>query len=228
MRYKDSFFIRSIFDSVADKYDLMNTIMSLGREKIWKDDAVNSLISFLPPSACVLDLAGGTGDISKKIKRKTDARVVIADLSQNMLEKAKEKGLADEYIKTKAEKMPFEDEKFDAVICAFGLRNFEEPIIAIKEMNRVMKTGGVLIILELTKPEKEFFYLLHSVYTSAIPLIGKIVAKDFESYKYLVESISNFPSCSTITSILGRYYEILSSHTHRFGCMKIIAKKNKN
>lgn len=192
--------VREVFDSVSDKYDLMNDFMSFGVHRIWKDIFVNEIRP--AENLDYLDVAGGTGDIAGRIRKKTskNARITVCDINHNMLvhgrNKLTDQGLIDfEWITGNAEELPFPDNSFDIYTISFGLRNVTHIDKALNEAFRVLKPGGRFFCLEFSKTENKVISKLYDAYSfGAIPKIGKIVADDSDSYRYLVESIRNFPN----------------------------------
>ncbi|MCC7305804.1 MAG: bifunctional demethylmenaquinone methyltransferase/2-methoxy-6-polyprenyl-1,4-benzoquinol methylase UbiE [Alphaproteobacteria bacterium] len=193
--------VRGVFDSVAGKYDLMNDLMSGGLHRLWKDRLVRQ-IRPRPSHAC-LDVAGGTGDIAFRIKRKAPgAAVTVFDLNEHMLsvgrDRAADKGWADkdfEWVTGNAESLPFPDRSFDVYTIAFGLRNVTHIDTALREAARVLRPGGRFFCLEFSRVDMPVLKQAYDFYSfNIIPRIGKKVANDEESYKYLVESIRKFPS----------------------------------
>ncbi|HTK83821.1 MAG TPA: bifunctional demethylmenaquinone methyltransferase/2-methoxy-6-polyprenyl-1,4-benzoquinol methylase UbiE [Patescibacteria group bacterium] len=188
--------VRGVFDSVADKYDLMNDLMSGGRHRLWKDRFVRQ-IRPRPGMKC-LDVAGGTGDIAFRLKRK-GAQVTVSDINEEMLrvgrDRAIDRGwLALEWVPANAEDLPFDDESFDLYTIAFGLRNVTHIDKALAEAARVLKPGGKFFCLEFSRVEEPFIAKIYDAWSfNVIPRIGAAVAKDRESYQYLVESIRKFP-----------------------------------
>ncbi len=189
-----------VFDSVADSYDIMNDLMSGGMHRMWKD----RLIRMIRPKAeqSFLDVAGGTGDIAFRIKRKTskDTNITVCDLNEEMLrvgrDRAIDRGWVNgfEWTTGNAEALPFPDNHFDVYTIAFGLRNVTHIDTALKEAVRVLKPGGRFFCLEfshVTHPIMAKAYDFHSF--NIIPKIGKLVAQDEDSYQYLVESIRKMP-----------------------------------
>ncbi|MEM6781803.1 MAG: bifunctional demethylmenaquinone methyltransferase/2-methoxy-6-polyprenyl-1,4-benzoquinol methylase UbiE [Pseudomonadota bacterium] len=190
-----------VFDSVADNYDLMNDLMSAGIHRLWKDAFVRRMRPKRGQS--FLDVAGGTGDIAFRIRKRIGANsnITLCDLNAEMLsvgrDRAIDKGYADtdfEWITGNAEKLPMEDNSFDVYTIAFGLRNVTHIDDALKEAYRVLKLGGRFFCLEFSHLEDKYLQKLYDAYSyNAIPAIGQIVAKDRDSYQYLVESIRKFP-----------------------------------
>jgi demethylmenaquinone methyltransferase/2-methoxy-6-polyprenyl-1,4-benzoquinol methylase len=192
--------VREVFDSVADSYDLMNDLMSLGVHRLWKRDfAANSGIGL---GDRVLDLAGGTGDIAALLSKRVgvNGRVVLSDINEAMLnvgrQRLENQGIANNirYAIANAEFLPFEDGEFDAVTIAFGLRNVTDKNAALKEMHRVLRPGGKAMILEFSAVQPEPLKAIYDAWSfGALPLLGKLIANDEESYRYLAESIRKHP-----------------------------------
>lgn len=192
--------VRGVFDSVASKYDLMNDLMSMGVHRLWKRHFI--AISNIQPGQRVLDVAGGTGDITALMRKRVGASgsVVLSDINESMLEvgrrRLEDRGLVGniEYQVANAEKLPFDDGEFDAVTIAFGLRNVTDKDAALREMYRVLKPSGRAMILEFSTVEFEGLKKIYDVYSFGIlPKLGKLVADDEESYQYLAESIRKHP-----------------------------------
>lgn len=196
--------VREMFGKLAPRYDRMNHVFSLNIDKIWR----NKALSELPGNATVLDEACGTADFSIAAVRKGAAKVVGIDITPQMIELGKEKVRAAGYegvIELRladAENLPFENDSFDAIIVAFGVRNYENMDIAIKEMYRVLKPGGKVIILELTVPKKRFMRGLYMFYFKKImPLVGGWFTER-DSWKYLNSSVLAFPKASQFMAIM--------------------------
>lgn len=193
--------VKEVFDSVADHYDIMNDIMSLGMHRLWKDKMVNS-VHFVKNSK-VLDVAGGTGDIAIRIAKKSQSsRITICDINQNMLNKGRDKcinsnQLSFNWVCASAESLPFEDAEFDYCTIAFGIRNVSDRKKALSEMYRILKPNGKFICLEFAPMhyQNKAFTKIYDLYSfKVIPKIGSVVAKDQSSYEYLVKSIREFPT----------------------------------
>lgn len=192
--------VAEVFHSVADKYDVMNDLMSLGIHRIWKKITIE--YSGVRRGQTVLDLAGGTGDLTAKFSQLVgdDGLVVLADINESMLrvgrDKLRDKGLFKniEYVQANAEALPFADNTFDCMTISFGLRNVTNKDQALRSMWRVLKPGGRLLILEFSKPEYKLLSKAYDLYSfTMLPLMGKLVANDSESYRYLAESIRMHP-----------------------------------
>jgi demethylmenaquinone methyltransferase / 2-methoxy-6-polyprenyl-1,4-benzoquinol methylase len=188
--------VGAVFSSVARRYDLMNDLMSGGMHRLWKDRFV---IRVKPqPGEQILDMAGGTGDIAFRMAKR-GALVTVSDINADMLavgmERAEQRGMERlSWSQQNAETLTFSDRTFDAYTIAFGIRNVTDIPAALKEAHRVLRYGGRLFVLEFSTTEWPGFGELYERYSDlAIPRIGKIVADDEESYRYLVESIRRFP-----------------------------------
>ena len=201
--------VRGVFDSVAGKYDLMNDLMSMGVHRLWKRHFI--AISNIQPGQSVLDLAGGTGDIAALMSKRVGAhgRVVLSDINASMLavgrERMEDRGLVGniEYSLANAEKLPFANGEFDAVTIAFGLRNVTDKDAALREMFRVLKPGGRAMILEFSKVEFEGLRKIYDTYSFGIlPKLGKLVADDEDSYRYLAESIRKHPGQDELADMM--------------------------
>ena len=198
--------VRGVFDSVASKYDIMNDLMSGGLHRAWK--AYTVMVANLKEGDQVLDIAGGTGDLSMAFSKKvgTSGRVVHTDINEAMLRTGRnrliDKGIILPTLVCDAEKLPFPDAHFDLVSVAFGLRNMTHKDAALKEMNRVLKPGGKLLVLEFSKVAKplEKPYDLYSF--KVLPFLGKLVAGDDSSYRYLAESIRMHPGQEALKTLM--------------------------
>lgn len=193
--------VAQVFSSVASKYDIMNDLMSFGMHRLWKRELIK--LSGVSQGQQILDIAGGTGDIAALFASKLgrDGKVILTDINQDMLDVAKEKllnqGVAGniEYRCADAQELPFADNQFDIVSIGFGLRNVTDKDVALREMYRVLKPGGMLLVLEFSKAKSPLMQKLYDKYSfKLIPKIGKYIAGDEASYQYLVESIRMHPS----------------------------------
>jgi demethylmenaquinone methyltransferase/2-methoxy-6-polyprenyl-1,4-benzoquinol methylase len=200
--------VRGVFDSVATRYDLMNDLMSGGLHRLWKRFTIDR--ANVQKGQRVLDLAGGTGDLAMKFADKVGdtGEVVLADINLAMLEQGRRRMIDRGYgsnltiTQADAENLPFDDQSFDCITIAFGLRNVTDKDTALKEMFRVLKTGGRLLILEFSKPATPLkpAYDLYSF--KVLPALGKFVAGDEESYQYLAESIRMHPDQETLRDMM--------------------------
>lgn len=200
--------VAGVFHSVAQKYDVMNDLMSMGVHRIWKRFTIE--LSGVHRGQRVLDIAGGTGDLAAKFARLVgpEGEVILADINDSMLKVGRDnltdKGIVGnvQYVQANAECLPFPDNHFDCITIAFGLRNVTDKDKALRSMNRVLKPGGKLMVLEFSKPNKMLspFYDLYSF--KLLPLMGKLVANDAESYQYLAESIRMHPDQETLKGMM--------------------------
>jgi demethylmenaquinone methyltransferase/2-methoxy-6-polyprenyl-1,4-benzoquinol methylase len=189
--------VRGVFDSVASKYDLMNDLMSMGLHRAWK--AYTVMVADVREGKQVLDIAGGTGDLALAFSKKvgSSGQVVHTDINEAMLRTGRDRlldaGVALPTLVCDAEKLPFPDNHFDLVSVAFGLRNMTHKEVALAEMNRVLKPGGKLLVLEFSKVAKPLEKLYDWYSFKVLPTMGKLVAGDDASYRYLAESIRMHP-----------------------------------
>jgi len=198
--------VRGVFDSVAPKYDLMNDLMSMGLHRAWK--AFTVLVANLREGDQVLDIAGGTGDLALAFSKKVGKSgcVVHTDINEAMLRTGRDRlldaGVVLPTLVCDAEKLPFPDSHFDLVSVAFGLRNMTHKDLALAEMNRVLKPGGKLLVLEFSKvaPPLEKAYDWYSF--NILPKLGKLVAGDDASYRYLAESIRMHPGQQALKELM--------------------------
>jgi demethylmenaquinone methyltransferase/2-methoxy-6-polyprenyl-1,4-benzoquinol methylase len=198
--------VRAVFDQVAPAYDAMNDLMSVGVHRAWKSTLLDRLAP--QPGQRLIDVAGGTGDVALGFLRRAATRpqrgrapaeAVVCDINHAMMAAGRERADAQEpgvsRVCGDAEALPFEDGSFDAYTIAFGIRNVTRRDRALSEARRVLKRGGRLIVLEFSRPVTASFERLYAAYSDAvIPRLGRWVAGDEESYRYLVESIRRFPS----------------------------------
>ena len=198
--------VRGVFDSVAPKYDVMNDLMSMGLHRAWK--AYTVLVANVKEGQQVLDIAGGTGDLSLAFAPKVGAsgRVVHTDINEAMLREGRNRlldaGVSLPTLVCDAEKLPFPDASFDLVTVAFGLRNMTHKEDALREMNRVLKPGGKLLVLEFSKVAKPLEKIYDWYSFKVLPRIGKLVANDDSSYQYLAESIRMHPGQEELKALM--------------------------
>ena len=192
--------VAGVFHSVADKYDVMNDLMSMGIHRLWKRFTIEH--SGVRAGQRVLDIAGGTGDLAAKFSQLVGNKgeVVLADINASMLnvgrERLTDRGMLGniEYVQANAECLPFPDNHFDCITIAFGLRNVTDKDKALRSMYRILKPGGRLLVLEFSKPVTPGLGSIYDIYSfKLLPLMGKLVANDEESYRYLAESIRMHP-----------------------------------
>lgn len=198
--------VADVFHSVASKYDLMNDVMSAGMHRGWKRFAVS--VSGVNRGDRVLDIAGGSGDLSKLFAQKvgTEGEVILTDINASMLGVGRDRmldaGLNVPAVQCDAEKLPFPDQHFDCVIVAFGLRNMTHKDRALAEMQRVLKVGGRLLVLEFSKVWQPLSKVYDAYSFKLLPLMGKLLAKDADSYQYLAESIRMHPDQETLKQMM--------------------------
>lgn len=227
--WKKAELVRGVFDSVADSYDLMNDLMSFGIHRLWKHLTV--YLSHVRYGERVLDLAGGTGDLTYLFHPRVGDKgeVVLADINAAMLKKGRDRlidaGLVTGigYAQVDAQALPFADETFDCVVIGFGLRNVTDKNQALRSMYRVLKPGGRVLILEFSKPRGEWFSKLYDLYSfKVLPLMGKLVAGDADSYRYLAESIRMHPDQETLKGMMARAgFERIEYFNLTFGVVAI-------
>lgn len=198
--------VRGVFDSVAPKYDVMNDLMSAGLHRVWKRYTI--AVANPQPGDRVLDIAGGTGDLSLAFARKVGAtgQVVHTDINEAMLREGRNRLLNDGVLVPSlvcdAEKLPFADQSFHTVSVAFGLRNMTHKDRALAEMRRVLKPGGKLLVLEFSKVAQPLEKAYDWYSFNILPRLGRWVAKDEESYRYLAESIRMHPDQETLRQMM--------------------------
>ncbi|WP_088955942.1 bifunctional demethylmenaquinone methyltransferase/2-methoxy-6-polyprenyl-1,4-benzoquinol methylase UbiE [Variovorax sp. HW608] len=198
--------VRGVFDSVASRYDLMNDLMSMGLHRAWK--AYTVMVANVSEGSKVLDIAGGTGDLALAFAKKVGAtgQVVHTDINEAMLRTGRDRlldaGVVLPTMVCDAEKLPFPDNHFDVVTVAFGLRNMTHKDAALKEMNRVLKAHGKLLVLEFSKVAKPLEKVYDWYSFSVLPRLGKVVAGDDASYRYLAESIRMHPGQEELKTLM--------------------------
>ncbi|MBG21958.1 MAG: bifunctional demethylmenaquinone methyltransferase/2-methoxy-6-polyprenyl-1,4-benzoquinol methylase UbiE [Idiomarinaceae bacterium] len=201
--------VANVFNSVAKKYDIMNDVMSFGIHRLWKRYTIDC--SGVRKGMKVLDIAGGTGDLTAQFSRRVGptGEVVLADINQAMLDVGRDKlrnmGIVDnvDYVQANAEELPFESDRFDIITIAFGLRNVTDKQKALESMFRVLKPGGRLLVLEFSKPEPPLLSQAYDFYSfNVLPKMGQLVAGDAESYQYLAESIRMHPDQETLKGMM--------------------------
>ena len=214
--------VRGVFDSVANRYDLMNDLMSGGAHRLWKRYALS--LTNLKPGDRALDVAGGTGDLSIGMSRQVGPTglVLLTDINAAMLGEGRDRlinqGLVQniECVQANAECLPFADASFNCVTIGFGLRNVTDKARALASMRRVLKPGGQLLVLEFSKPVNPALGELYDLYSfSVLPRLGRLVARDADSYRYLAESIRKHPDQETLLGMMReagledcRYYNL--------------------
>lgn len=198
--------VRQVFASVARRYDVMNDLMSLGLHRVWKRIAVE--LSGVRPGDHVLDVAGGSGDLSRLFRRRVgeQGEVLLTDINIDMLQVGRDRmidaGTPVPAIQCDAERLPFADRRFDCVIVAFGLRNMTHKDLALAEMHRVLKPGGRLLVLEFSKVAAPLQPLYDAYSFRVLPALGQRIAGDAESYRYLAESIRMHPDQEALRKMM--------------------------
>jgi demethylmenaquinone methyltransferase/2-methoxy-6-polyprenyl-1,4-benzoquinol methylase len=201
--------VAEVFSSVAGKYDLMNDLMSLGAHRLWKRFTL--ALTALRPGQRALDVAGGTGDLALGLARQVGKQggVTLTDINAEMLTRGRDRlidaGCGGElsYVRADAERLPFADHSFDCITIGFGLRNVTHPAAALASMHRVLKPGGQLLVLEFSTPVAPGLKPLYDAYSfGVLPLLGRLVARDAGSYRYLAESIRRHPDQETLLGML--------------------------
>lgn len=201
--------VAGVFHSVASNYDLMNDVMSLGIHRLWKRYTIE--MSGVRAGQRVLDIAGGTGDLAAKFSELVgdSGEVVLADINESMLEVGRERlvdrGILNNisYVQANAEELPFPDNYFDCITIAFGLRNVTNKEAALRSMHRILKPGGRVLVLEFSKPVFPGLGPIYDTYSfKLLPLMGKLIAKDEASYRYLAESIRMHPKQEELLAMM--------------------------
>lgn len=201
--------VRGVFDSVADKYDVMNDLMSGGVHRLWKRYTLSR--TGLKAGMRALDVAGGTGDLARGMAKQVGetGEVILSDINAAMLENGRRRlidaGIVENvrFVQLNAEALPFPDAHFDCVTIGFGLRNVTDKDAALAEMRRVLKPGGRVLVLEFSKPTLPGLDKVYDAYSfKVLPMMGKLVADDADSYRYLAESIRRFPDQETLREMM--------------------------
>jgi demethylmenaquinone methyltransferase / 2-methoxy-6-polyprenyl-1,4-benzoquinol methylase len=207
---KNAIEVASMFDSIAHRYDFLNHFLSFGIDRIWRRKAIK-IISETHKNPRILDVATGTADLSIAAIKLNPVYIKGIDISLNMIEigreKIQNKGLSEtiELIQCDSEKMPFDDNSFDVAMVAFGVRNFTDPLKGLSEMKRVLKEGGLVMVLEFSKPAGfPFKQLYYFYFLNILPLIGRLFSKNIRAYSYLPESVLQFPDNEQFMEIMSR------------------------
>ena len=201
--------VRGVFDSVADKYDVMNDLMSMGAHRVWKQFAV--LNSGVREGSDVLDVAAGSGDLATLLAARVGPRgtITLSDINASMIERGRRR-LVDRgavgnvyYVQADAETLPFTRNSFDCICIGFGLRNVTRPQSALNSMYECLRPGGRVLVLEFSKPTSKLVSTVYDAYSfNLLPRLGKLVAKDADSYQYLVESIRMHPAQEELKAMM--------------------------
>lgn len=219
--------VAQMFNNIAGKYDFLNHFLSAGIDIIWRKKAVSLLAPHKPKQ--VLDIATGTADFALETLRLNPDKITGVDISEGMMavgrEKIAKRGLTDkiELLYGDSENLPFEDNTFDAITVAFGVRNFENLSKGLSEMNRVLKPGGIAVVLEFSKPRSfPMKHLYQFYFKNILPLVGKFVSKDNAAYTYLPESVQAFPDGKDFISIFEKVgFKKTKWHSLTFGISSI-------
>lgn len=201
--------VAGVFHSVAARYDLMNDLMSGGIHRLWKQFTIE--LSGVRPGNDILDIAGGTGDLTAKFSHLVgkDGRVTLADINDSMLKIGRDRLINNgqvnniNYVQADAQYLPFPDNSFDCITMAFGLRNVTDKELALRSMLRVLKPGGRLLVLEFSKPRHPLLEKVYDAYSfRLLPAMGKLVTGDADSYRYLAESIRMHPDQEALKQMM--------------------------
>jgi demethylmenaquinone methyltransferase / 2-methoxy-6-polyprenyl-1,4-benzoquinol methylase len=200
--------VESMFDSIAWRYDFLNHFLSFGIDKMWRRRAIR-IISRHYQNPEILDVATGTADLAIAAMRTDPLKITGIDISQNMLEIGKEKIRKKGYngkielMQGDSESIPFGNDLFDVSMVAFGVRNFSDPLKGLREMQRVTRTGGMIMVLEFSKPSGLLFRTVYNFYfRNILPFVGKLFSKDKSAYSYLPDSVSRFPDNEKFLQLL--------------------------
>ena len=201
-------FVGDVFTSVSKNYDLMNDAMSLGMHRLWKKILVE--LAAIGKKDIVLDIASGTGDISKLISKEyPETSIYMSDINFDMLDEGRNRAINESFdsncsfCQLSGEELPFADNTFDVITVGFGLRNFTNKENGLKEMNRCLKKNGKLLVLEFSKPTNSIFSKVYDWYSfNILPKLGSFLANDSESYKYLAESIRMHPDQASLKQMI--------------------------
>lgn len=201
--------IEAMFDHIAPAYDFMNSAMSLGQHRRWRDTALRLAEEAAPSPGDILDVATGTGDVAFALRRRfPDARITGLDLSEGMLNVARNLQASNsyfqpvEFIKGDCLRLPFDPNSFDLLTVAYGVRNFQNLPRGLAEMHRVLRPGGTACIIELSRPTNPLALAGYTLYTRLIPLAGKLIAGDSDAYRYLPQSIAACPQRDAMCALI--------------------------
>ena len=200
--------INAMFDNIAHRYDFLNHFLSFGIDRVWRKRAINTIRKTLTPTQ-ILDVATGTGDLAIAALKLNPEKITGIDISEKMLAigrtKIKSLGLTDKIVLLQgdSEKIDFADNNFDVAMVAFGVRNFADPFLGLSEMYRVIRKGGMIMVLEFSRPTSFPFRNIYKFYfLNILPLIGRLFSKDKKAYNYLPDSVMKFPDNEDFINIL--------------------------
>ena len=201
--------VEEMFDKISPRYDLLNHLLSVNIDKVWRKKAIKRLSVRKPET--ILDVATGTADFAIAAMKINPSKVTGIDISEGMLGKGREKVARNgwsqkiELVKADSENIPFEDSSFDAAVVGFGVRNFENLEKGLSEILRVLKPGGFFMVLEFSKPKKTpFRQIFYFYFVKVLPVLGRLISKDKNAYRYLLESVNEFPDGDDFIAVLKR------------------------
>jgi demethylmenaquinone methyltransferase / 2-methoxy-6-polyprenyl-1,4-benzoquinol methylase len=220
--------VGAMFDSIAWRYDFLNHFLSFGIDRLWRRKAVR-MISKAPGHSSILDVATGTGDLAIEAMKLNPEKITGIDISTGMLEigreKIRNKGLSEriELIPGDSEKISFSDNSFDVAMVAFGVRNFSDPVKGLSEMNRVLVPGGMIMVLEFSKPSAfPFRQIFNFYFLNILPLFGRFFSKNREAYQYLPDTVMKFPDNDEFMKLMSlSNFERISQKKLSFGIASI-------
>ena len=222
--YENKSKVKSIFDSIAGKYDLLNHLLSFGVDKYWRRKALK--LSKVGSESYLLDVACGTGDVAIEANKQGVQKIIGADFSHNMLELFKKKSdwIDGKIIQTTAEQMPFRENSFTNITVAFGVRNFYDIKEGFRSFHRILKQKGKTTVIEFQMPENIFFKALYKFYFKKIlPLIGGIISKNKAAYQYLPDSVEEFDEKISPIDLLKEVgFKSVTKHTLTFGIVQVV------
>jgi demethylmenaquinone methyltransferase / 2-methoxy-6-polyprenyl-1,4-benzoquinol methylase len=202
--------VNAMFDNIAPRYDFLNHLLSFGIDRLWRKKAINIIHNNIKPLH-ILDVATGTGDLAIASLSLNPDKITGIDISEKMLiigrEKVEKLGLTDKIslLLGDSEKIDFENEVFDVAMVAFGVRNYADPLLGLREMFRVIRKGGMIMVLEFSRPSSfPFSYFYKFYFLNILPLVGRLFSKDRDAYNYLPESVMNFPDNEEFMKLLSK------------------------
>ncbi len=222
--------VREMFDNISPTYDFLNHFLSLGIDKRWRKKAIERLAKGKP--SLILDIATGTGDFAIEAQSISPEKVIGVDISEGMLRrgrvKLRKKGLLEkiEMVCADSENLPFNDNYFDAAIVAFGVRNFENLLKGLREVNRVLKPGKDFLVLEFSKPSGLFKLMFNFYFKWVLPILGRIFSRDTRAYSYLPESVKQFPDGKDFMDYMARAgFQQIKAQRFTFGVCTLYSGK---